>query len=276
MIMPNAAASLIAQRYQYKAGAITLANACASSAMAIGQAFQAIRSNALDVAIVGGSEAMLEPAILHAWARMRVLAKTLPAQAAQACRPFDADRNGLCLAEGAASMLLMRANWAQTLGLEPCGEIRGYGQSCDAANLVAPDTQGQLAAMRQALSDADLRAQQLGYISAHATGTPKGDACEWQALRALFHDQTLCPVASIKSALGHTMGASGAVAAVLTLAMLQQGWFAPTLHLKKSSGSETPLHALLAGMGVHLPQAEFAMVNAFGFGGSNASLILKK
>lgn len=283
MIMPNAAASLIAQRYQFKAGAITLANACASSAMAIGQAFQAIRSNTLDMAIVGGSDAMLEPAILHAWARMRVLAKTEPAQAAHACRPFDADRNGLCLAEGAAAMLLMRADWAQTLGLEPLGEIMGYGQSCDATDLVAPDYQGQWAAMQHALDDAGLSAQQLAYVSAHATATPKGDACEWQALRSLFQHQKMCPIASLKSALGHTMGASGAVATTLTLAMLQQGWFAPTLHLHNPIEQDTtqrthqePHQALLAGQGVHIPDAQYALVNAFGFGGSNASLVLKK
>jgi 3-oxoacyl-[acyl-carrier-protein] synthase II len=276
MIMPNAAASLIAMKLGLTGGAWTQASACASSAMAMGQAFHAIRSGALDMAVVGGSDAMLVPGMLHAWARMRVLARTKPELSASACKPFDAARNVLCLAEGAGCLVLMNAKLAQDLSLNPLAEIRGFGHSCDAYDLTVPSAEGQVQAMRKALNDAQIGSSQISYVCAHATGTRKGDVTELEAIElALGLHAHRCPISSVKSALGHTMGASGALASVITVGMLQSDWIAPTLHLTESDPFCKDWN-LPTFEGVSDTGMTVAMVNAFGFGGSNASLIFKK
>jgi 3-oxoacyl-(acyl-carrier-protein) synthase len=276
MIMPNAAASLIAKRLKLTGGAWTHASACASSAMAIGQAFHAIRSGSIDLAVVGGSDAMLTPGMLHAWARMRVLARTDQEGAEAACRPFDVHRNGLCLAEGAACLLLLHSDLAESMDLKAMAHLHGFGHSCDAFDLTAPSEAGQELAIRLALSDAHIQPQEVSYVCAHATGTRKGDVTELLALQAAWSGHIgECPVSSLKSAMGHTMGAAGAVASAMTVAMLASDWVAPTLHL----GTIDPLctgWALPAKHGIHHDQMKYALVNAFGFGGSNACLIFKK
>ncbi len=274
MVMPNAAASLLAQRLGLQGGAWTQASACASSAMALGQALHAIRSGTLDLAVAGGSDAMLVPSMLHAWARMRVLARTRPAQAHAACRPFDAGRKGLALAEGAACLVLMSGRLARAHARHPLARLLGFGHSCDAHDLTAPSATGQAQAMRLALQDASLAPSQLRYVCAHATGTLLGDRTELQALQALFEGRVpTCAVAAIKSVLGHTLGASGALACAMTVAMLTEQWWAPTRHLHSPDADwsgwclPTPARPAPSGVG-------HALVNAFGFGGSNASLVL--
>jgi 3-oxoacyl-(acyl-carrier-protein) synthase len=276
MIMPNAAASLIAKKLGLRGGAWTHASACSSAAMAIGQAFHAIRSGSLDLAVVGGSDSMLTPGMLHAWARMRVLARTTREDANAACKPFDVARNGICLAEGAACLVLMNANLANVQQLEPIAEIHGFGHSCDAYDLTAPNAPGQAQAMGLALQDAKTHLAELSYVCAHATGTQKGDLTELEALKITAGGRIAnCQVSSIKSAIGHTMGASGALATALTIGMMQHDWVAPTLHLTRPDehcqGWRLPIEA-----GIAHAQLNVAMVNAFGFGGSNASLVLKK
>jgi 3-oxoacyl-[acyl-carrier-protein] synthase II len=276
MIMPNAAASLIAMKLGLTGGAWTQASACASSAMAMGQAFHAIRSGALDMAVVGGSDALLVPGMLHAWARMRVLARTTPELAPAACKPFDAMRNGLCLAEGAGCLVFMNAQLAENFCLKPLAAIHGFGHSCDAFDLTVPSADGQVQAMCKALNDAQMGSSQISYVCAHATGTRKGDVTELKAMElALGPHAQRCPISSVKSALGHTMGASGALASVITVAMLQSDWIAPTLHLAElepfCKDWNLPTLEGLSDTGMTV-----AMVNAFGFGGSNASLIYKK
>lgn len=275
MIMPNAAAAFIAKRLNLKGGAWTQASACASSAMAIGQAFHAIRSGALDLAVVGGSDAMLTPGMLYAWARMRVLARTTQDAAHATCKPFDAHRNGLCLAEGAACLLLMNSNLTHSMGLKSLAEIHGFGHSCDAFDLTVPSASGQAQAISSALSDASVNPSQVTYVNAHATGTRKGDITELQALQDAWGGSVpACPVSSIKSAVGHTMGASGAIASVLTIAMLQSNWIAPTLHLEEAD-EFCRQWFLPAHTGIAESEHGYALVNAFGFGGSNASLLFK-
>ncbi len=274
MVMPNAAASLLAMRLGLQGGAWTQASACASSAMALGQALHAIRAGALDLAVAGGSDAMLTPGMCRAWARMRVLARTTPAQAPAACRPFDAARKGLALAEGAACLVLMSGRMARAHARTPLARLLGFGHSCDAHDLTAPLAAGQAQAMRLALQDANTAPAQLRYVCAHATGTPLGDRTELQALQAVFGGQVpTCAVASLKSVLGHTLGASGALACAMTVAMLATQWWAPTVHLQSPDAAwadwclPTPAQPAPNGVGL-------AMVNAFGFGGSNASLVL--
>jgi 3-oxoacyl-(acyl-carrier-protein) synthase len=276
MIMPNAAASMIAQRLGLRGGAWTLASACSSAAMAIGQAFHAIRSGSLDMAVVGGSDSMLTPGMLHTWARMRVLARTTKEGADAACKPFDVARNGICLAEGAACLVLMNDTLAKVHQLEPLAEIHGFGHSSDAYDLTAPDPKGQAHAMSLALQEARIPLAEISYICAHATGTRRGDLTELEALKITSGGRIpRCQVSSIKSAIGHTLGASGALATALTIGMMQNDWIAPTLHLSNCD-AELKDWALPAQAGIPHAQLKVAMVNAFGFGGSNASLVLKK
>lgn len=276
MIMPNAAAALIAKALGFTGGAWTQASACASSAMAIGQAFAAIRSGTLDLAVVGGSDAMLTPGMLHAWARMRVLARTPAVAAAAACKPFDHARNGLCLAEGAACLVLMNANLAASMNRQPLALLEGFGHSCDAFDLTVPHAAGQAQAIGAALQDARIKAADVSYVCAHATGTRKGDITELEALLMAWGDRVPdCPISSIKSVMGHTMGASGALASALAVAMLQDDWISPTQHMtvpdNAGAGWNFPPQSGIKDAGLN-----FALVNAFGFGGSNASLVFKK
>ena len=276
MIMPNAAAALIAKKFGFTGGAWTQASACASSSMAIGQAFEAIRSGILDLAVVGGSDAMLTSGMLHAWARMRVMARTDADDAALACKPFAQERTGLCLAEGAACLVLMSAQLKEAVKLEPLAWLQGFGHSCDAFDLTVPHAPGQAHAIRAALLDAGIEAADVSYVCAHATGTRKGDITELDALQMAWGNRVPdCPISSIKSVTGHTMGASGALASVLTVVMLHDDWIAPTRHMMTPDDAYKQWN-LPAESGITDAGLNFALVNSFGFGGSNACLVFKK
>jgi 3-oxoacyl-[acyl-carrier-protein] synthase II len=275
-IMPNATASTIAMKYGVRGACWTTANACASSAMAIGQAMQAIQSGHVDAAIVGGSDAMLVPGMLHAWARMRVLARVVEKDVSMACQPFDQNRNGLCLAEGAACLIIEKGDVLQRQGRKALARLSGFGQSCDAMDMTEPSVSGQVQAMQQALMHAGLQPQDIGYLNAHATGTRNGDRVEMMAIKKVWGQGTKqCPVSTVKSALGHTMGASGAIEAVICAGVLARTWAPPTLALV-TPDSEFEDCWLPAGHGVDVPDLTHAMSNSFGFGGTNASLVITK
>ncbi|ARV18646.1 3-oxoacyl-[acyl-carrier-protein] synthase 2 [Curvibacter sp. AEP1-3] len=272
-IMPNAPAAAIAMEYKARGACVTFANACTSSAMAIGEATLALQRGDLDVAIVGGSDASLVPGMLHAWARMRVLARNSPDSADHASRPFDTNRNGICLAEGAASLVLEREEHAWNRGARALARVVGYGHSCDAVDLTEPAALGQAFAMQKALRHAHIPAAAIGYVNAHATGTRKGDATEIMALHqvlgATFSDT---PISSVKSALGHTVGAAGALEAVVSVRALQERWIPPTTFLRNIDPHFSDAY-LLRGQGIKVPDLEYVMSNSFGFGGSNAALV---
>lgn len=271
-IMPNSAASTIAMKYGVRGGSWTIANACASSALALGQAMLAIRLGHVDAAIVGGSEAMLVPGMLHTWARMRVLARSTGKDALRICQPFDAQRNGLCLAEGAACLILEKGASLLQRGGHPLARLSGFGQSCDALDMTEPSVTGQADAMRDALRDADLLPCDIGYLNAHATGTRKGDQTELLAVKAVSLD---CPVSSVKGAMGHTMGAAGAMEAAICVGVLNQSWIPPTYGLSIPE-AEFGDACLPIGQGVFSPGLMHVMSNSFGFGGTNASLVFSR
>jgi 3-oxoacyl-[acyl-carrier-protein] synthase II len=271
-IMPNATASTIAMKYDVQGGCWTIANACASSALALGQAMQAIRAGQLDAAIVGGSEAMLVPGMLHTWARMRVLARSTGKDAWHVCQPFDEQRNGLCLAEGAACLILEKGQHMTRTRSKPLAQLTGFGQSCDAMDMTEPSVAGQVRAMKQALIDAQLRPSDIGYLNAHATGTRKGDQVELMAVKDVALN---CPVSSVKGALGHTMGASGAIEAAICVGVLDRSWIPPTYALTVPDAEFSGL-CLPAGNGIRAPELMHVMSNSFGFGGTNASLVISR
>lgn len=265
-IMGNAAAAQLAIRYGLRGPNQTYTVACASSAMALGEAMLALRAGRIDVALAGGSEAMLVPGVLAAWRALNVLAR---ADGDAPAGPFSAQRRGLVIAEGAAALVIERASHARRRGARPLAVLCGYGSSCDAASLVHPEAQGQREAMAQAIADAGLTPDGIDAVHAHATATPAGDAQEGEALTAVFGER-LPPLAATKSMSGHALGAAGALSAAFCVASLQEQVLPPT------AGCD-PLDAKLA----HLPvsgsprsvRMRHVLSNSFAFGGANVSLV---
>ena len=246
---------------------VVFADACASGANAIGHAFRSIRSGERDLALAGGYDPLSE-FVFAGFNSLQALSPGL-------CRPFDRDRDGLVLGEGAAVMVLEERGRALARGARILGEIAGYGESCDAFHMTRPDPEGRGAmdAMRMALADAGVNAAAVGYVNAHGTGTPFNDAMEAKAIRAVFgaHADRV-PVSSTKPMTGHVLGGAGAVEAVLTMSALREGRIPPNLNF------ETPDPACpvrIAAVGEDRPGMEFALSNSFGFGGTNATLILR-
>lgn len=269
-VMANSAASHLAMRHQLRAAQLAVSNACASSAQAIGEALWLLRNGRADVALVGGSEAMLHIGSALGWQAMGVMAP-LDAQApAQSCRPFDDARKGLVLGEGAAALVLETEAHARARGATPLAVLAGYGHSVDAAHLSRPDAAGQARAMAAALRDAGLHPADIGYINAHGTATEVGDAVEAESVAAVFGPGAV-PVSATKALHGHLIGAGGALELVATVQALRRRQLPPSAHVRSSAlagridlvGSEaraTPLRA--------------AMSNSFAFGGSNVALIV--
>jgi nodulation protein E len=265
--MYNAATSAVSTRFQAKGVSYAVVSACASSAHAIGLAFQAIRSGQADAMFAGGTDAPLTFGIIRGWESMRVLAIDNE-HPEEACRPFSADRKGLVLAEGSAVFFLESFDSAQRRGVEILGEIAGFGATSDAGHLTDPSADGAARAMKMALRDAGLAS--VDYINAHGTATRANDATETVAIKAagLAH----VPVSSTKSMHGHAMGASGAIEIACSLVALNAGFIPPTINLT----SPDPACDL-----DYVPnqarEAEVAafISNSFGFGGMNAVVALR-
>ena len=275
MAMHNAAAAHIAMRLGLGGPATTTSVACASSAIAIGEALRLIRSGEADVVVAGGSEAPLTAGILLAWHAMRVLASGDGAAAASACRPFSADRAGLVLGEGGAALVLESYEHAQQRGARIYAELAGYGASCDHHHLAQPLAVGQMRALRAALNNAELVADELDYVNAHGTGTVEGDSVEIEALQAVFgaHAESVA-VSSTKSMLGHMLGATGAVEAAITVLALARQQVPPTAHLDRIDPACTGVRHV-AGVGEDL-RMRAALSSSFAFGGSNAVLAFRR
>lgn len=274
-VMPNAPAAHISMGFGIRGPSLTYSVACTSSASAIGEAYRAIRDGYLECIVAGGAEAMLAEAVLTAWESMGVVAKPDPDDPGASVRPFDAARNGFALAEGAAVLILESEERARERGAEPLGEIVGYGSSSDAHNLTQPSREGQVHSMRAALVDAKVAPEAVGYVNAHATATKVGDVIEVLAIRDTFgaHASRLA-VSSTKSMHGHLVGAAGAVELGLTLMALAKGKLPPTANLIHPD-PECDLD-FVPGRGREAPGLEYALSNSFGFGGSNASLVVRR
>jgi 3-oxoacyl-[acyl-carrier-protein] synthase II len=248
-------------------GPITLiANACASGANAIGHAFDLIRTGQAERVLTGGYDA-LSQLVFAGFDSLQALSTTT-------CRPFDAHRDGLALGEGAAVLTLETLDSAKNRGAKILGEIVGYGAATDSHHLTQPQPNGDaaLASMNAAACAAKLRPEQIGYINAHGTGTPLNDAAEAAAINRFAgeHRKNL-PVSSTKSSIGHLLGAAGAVETVICLMALREQWLPPSVLQTPDPACEFPL--------VRKPtdaNLEYAMTNSFGFGGANATLILRR
>lgn len=274
-MMANAAQAAVSMRYGLRGMGNTYSVACASSAVAAGEALRAIRHVYLDAAIVIGTEAMLTPGSFIAWNALRVMARVHADDPAASCRPFDRDRSGFVLGEGAAALVLESRARVEGRGTRVYAEFAGYGASSGAHHLTAPSAQGQAAAMRQALAEARLELAQIRYLNAHGTATDAGDVIESQAILDLFGAAADTPaVSSTKAVHGHMIGAGGVLELALSVMAMNSGWAPPTAHLEHPDPrcplDHVPLQARQIG------EIEAVMSNSFGFGGSNASLIARR
>jgi 3-oxoacyl-[acyl-carrier-protein] synthase II len=270
--MNNAAAAYIALEYHCHGPVMTYSVACSSSAIAIGEAYRAIRHGDIDTALAGGTEAMLTPGTIRSWEAMRTLAIPDNANPAASCKPFAKDRTGLVLAEGAGMVVLEELEHARQRGATILAIIDGYGCRTDATHLTKPDASGQVLAMNAALQEAGLTADDIDYINAHGTATLAGDVVETQAIKAVFGERaSRIPVTSTKSMHGHVMGATGAIEFLASLAALAGQFIPPTINLAQPDPDcDLDYVPNVAREGVPL---RHVMSNSFAFGGSNAVLI---
>jgi len=276
--MPNAPVAEIALLFGARGAALAYACACASSAVAIGEAMRAIRAGWIDVAIAGGSEAMLTPGVLASWQAMRVLVPLGvnaidAAVVAASCRPFSVDRAGFALGEAAAAFVLESKLHARARERSWTAELAGYATNCDGMHITNPDPAGQARAIRAALADAGLAGSDIGYVNAHGTATTNGDASEASALVDVFGSRGV-PVSSSKAIHGHLLGAGGAVELLAALRALETGRLPPTANTSVLD----PVFAidLVAGSARDATRLRHAMSSSFAFGGTNAVLIASR
>ncbi|MGW0590292.1 beta-ketoacyl-[acyl-carrier-protein] synthase family protein [Streptosporangium sp. NPDC002607] len=270
-LMSSSTASRVAIRYGFRGPCLTFNTACASGATAIGEALRAIRSGVVGSAVAGGLDALLSPLAMEAFARVGALSERTHAPS-EASRPFDADRDGFVMGEGAAFLVLERADLAEARGARVYGEVSGYAANCDANHIVAPLRDGSVAAgcMRAALLDAGLDTGDVGHVNAHGTSTPHNDSAEAAALHACFGGRTP-PVTSTKGVTGHLVGGAGALEAVIALLSAREGLIPPTANF--AGGPEADLIDIVCAEPRSVAVAP-VLSNSFGFGGSNACLVL--
>lgn len=272
-VFGGAASCNIAIHFGFHGPNETNAMSCASGAIAIGRALHAIRSGEADVVLAGGAEAPLAPLCYGAFAVIRAMS-TRNDSPETACRPFDRERDGFVMGEGAAVLVVEEWEAAQRRGARAYAELVGYGTSNDAYHMTAPRPDGSQAAraMLAALESAQVGADEIGYINAHASSTPLNDMTEALAIRrALGSAADGVPVSGTKGLYGHPLGASGALEAALTALALREGYLPPTVNLQHQDPSVRL--RLLAGSGLER-RPRFALSNSFGFGGINACLAL--
>jgi 3-oxoacyl-[acyl-carrier-protein] synthase II len=272
MTIANMAAGYVAIRHGLTGPNLCTTSACASGAHAIGEAARMIRAGRADAMLAGGADALVVELVMAGFAAMRGLS-TRNDDPEGASRPFDLDRDGFVVGEGAACLVLEALEVARARGARVRGELVGYAAGADAFHVAAPDEEGQGAArcMQAALADAGLAAGEVGYVNAHATGTPAGDRSEARALRSVL--PATVPVSATKSMTGHLLGAAGAVEAVFSLRALETGWLPPTLNLARPD-PECALEHVAAKARRADPRV--ALSNSFGFGGTNATLVFRR
>jgi 3-oxoacyl-[acyl-carrier-protein] synthase II len=274
--MPNAPAGHVAMRQGVLGPVLTYSVACASSAVAIAEAAKAVQRGEVDVAIAGGSEALIVPGVVMAWQAMQTLAGfAAPEDAPTACKPFAADRSGFALGEGAAFLVIESAARARARGARAYARLAGWGLSCDATHLTKPDVAGQQRALRAALRGAGLQPADVGYCNAHGTATKIGDAVEAEALRGLWGQAAAgLRVSSTKALHGHLLGAAGALEAVVTVLALHQRRLPPNMHCTQPDPALGL--SLVQETDTAAPGLQAAITSSFAFGGSNAALLFTR
>jgi 3-oxoacyl-[acyl-carrier-protein] synthase II len=275
-IIPNMAAGQVALRFGARGPNFATTSACASGAHALGEAARFIRDGVQDVMLAGGAEAPITMLGVGGFAAMRALASSFNDDPTRASRPFDRDREGFVIAEGAGMLVLEALEHALARGARPLAELVGYGSNCDAYHVTqpAPEGAGAAACMAAALADAELPPEAIDYVNAHGTGTPYNDETETQAVKQVFgpHARHVA-MSSTKSMMGHLLGAGGGVEAGLTVLAIAREMLPPTINL------ETPDPACDLDYVPHVARPariDAAISNSFGFGGTNVSLVFRR
>ena len=275
MMLPDMASGQISMLLGAKGPNYSTVSACSSAADSIGQAFEALRRGDADVAIAGGSEAAICPIGVAGFNACHALSKRND-DPARASRPFDAERDGFVMGEGGAALILETLEHAIARGAEPLAELSGYGSTADAHHITqpAPEGEGAARAMQNALNQAKVQPEEVGYINAHGTSTPLNDKYETMAVKSVFGEEAYnIPISSTKSMTGHLLGASGALEAAVTVMALSKWAIPPTINL------ESPDPDCDLDYTPHMPRRgriRSAMSNSFGFGGHNASLVFQE
>jgi 3-oxoacyl-[acyl-carrier-protein] synthase II len=268
-------ARILGDHYGFGGGQITNCSACAAGAQVIGDAFRRLRAGHAEVAVTGAADSVLNPLGLGGFSLLRILS-TENERPHQACRPFDATRQGTVLGEGAAFLVLETLPHALRRGTRVYAEVLGYGSSLDAyrATDPEPDGQGAVRSMRRALADAGLHADAVDAVNAHGTGTPKNDVAETRALKAVLGMRAhAIPVTANKSMTGHLIAASGALEAAASAMTLHTGWLPPTINLDHPD-PQCDLDFVAGGRRAF--GGNVVLSNSFGFGGQNATLVFGK
>jgi 3-oxoacyl-[acyl-carrier-protein] synthase II len=272
-LMLNAAGGNLSIRYGLRGPNYTVATACASATNAIGDAFKAIQYGDADVMISGGTEAAMTPMGISGFQNMRALSERND-DPAGASRPFDSDRDGFVLSEGAGILVFEELEHARARGARIYGELIGFGASGDAGHITQPDEHGYGAAraMANAVTDGGLEPEQIDYINAHGTSTPLGDKAETQAIKSVFGEHAYrLSISSTKSQLGHSLGASGGIELAICVKVVEDQRIPPTINLE----TPDPDCDLDYTPNVARPRrVDFAMSNSFGFGGHNACIVV--
>ena len=269
--MSHTCAANLAIKHGVRGRVIPTCSACVSGSQAIGFGFEAIRAGSTDTMICGGAEELhfSHAGIFDVLYAASTVYNDMPGEAS---RPFDTKRDGLVVGEGAGTFVLQERSLAIEQGKTIYGEILGFGTTCDGKHMTAPTPEGMSSAMEQALLSAELPADRIDYINAHATATEVGDIAESHATHAVFGSDT--PISSTKSFTGHTLGACGAIESAFCIGMMDEGWFAPTRTLHEVDPRCADLD-YIRGQGRSI-DASIVMNNNFAFGGLNTSLILAK
>ncbi len=268
--MPHTTAANVAQFFGLRGRVIPTSSACTSGSQGIGFSLEAIRHGQQELMLAGGAEELdaMDAAIFD----VLFAASTRNGEPERTPRPFDAERDGMVVGEGAGCLVLEELEHACRRGARIHAEVLGWGTNCDGRHLTNPDAEGMQEVMRLGLADAGLAAADVGYVNAHGTATEIGDIAESQATRAVFGERT--PVSTLKGHLAHTLGACGALEAWLTIEMLREGWVAPSLNLERLDERCAPLDYV---RGAPRPlEVEIAVSNNFAFGGVNTCLVLRR
>jgi 3-oxoacyl-[acyl-carrier-protein] synthase II len=276
MMICNIAAGCIAMEYGFKGPNFCVVSACASGLHGIGEAYNKIIHGECDIMVCGGAEAAITPLTVAGFAKMKALSSRND-EPHRASRPFDRDRDGFVMGEGAGVLVLESEESVKKRGSKPLAEFLGYGASADAHHLTAPHPEGQggYLAMIKAIKCNDLPVEKINYVNAHGTSTPIGDLAEMVAVRRIFGDQIKnVSINATKSMIGHLLGAAGALGVVATISQMQNGFLHPTVNLENPNDELADLD--LVPLTAKNKQIEAGLVNSFGFGGQNASVLIGK